>query len=491
MASNKGYFCTDCKKNDSSTNSLKCGRHSICQECLIRRVQNAPPNPNFDCLTCKSKVYDPSYSFRDAVTSKATAENQELTEEVSCSGKEKLSDSQFFDGKMPGIWIFVDNSNIWIEAKKLMSRVKNFMTSEDPRVRIDVGKLADVIASGRPVAQGFLYGSVPPLVDSVWKKIEEKGWKVCTKQRSVITGREKQVDAQLITDVTELAIETPIHKRTTIVLVTGDADVIPALDKVIKKEPWKIEVFTWRQAIANNITKFASDHKARVEIKYLDHCLQATFTNRRFNLQVHSNNIVKEYGFVFSMAPRAFDKHDPDKAWCEHLETITQWPFEYYWFQIDKRDTDYLVIVFCRDMKIRFESDKCLEKIENNCMPKVNSVQPFLQFLQDGFKDDSEDKLSAVRSKKRSSQFYSDPCRYMYNCSYGTKCRYKHTEEERQYFRQKKDGRGNSLRKVQECKHFRASRASFCGSVIMLMGRKMLGVFTVSPMDTTDNCTNS
>ena len=49
---------------------------------------------------------------------------------------------------------------------------------------------------GREVAQGFLYGSEPPPVDTVWEKIKERGWDVPKpKRRSAITGKEKQVDA--------------------------------------------------------------------------------------------------------------------------------------------------------------------------------------------------------------------------------------------------------------------------------------------------------
>ena len=36
-------------------------------------------------------------------------------------------------------------------------------------------KLTDLVADHkRPVAQGFLYGSEPPPVDTVWKKIKQK-----------------------------------------------------------------------------------------------------------------------------------------------------------------------------------------------------------------------------------------------------------------------------------------------------------------------------
>lgn len=379
--------------------------------------------------------------------------------------------------------------------------MRNFKTSEDHRVRIDIGKLADIIAGGRPVAQGFLYGSEPPPVDTVWKKIRENGWKVDTKQRSVITGKEKQVDTTFVADVTEIAIETPVHERTTIVLVTGDADVIPALDKIIKKERWKIEVYMWQQAIAKNISKFASDHKDRVEIKHLDSCLEkATFTCMRFPISSNINlkSKVKENGIVFSMAPNAFGNRIPDKAWCKRLESITQWPFQYYWFQIDNRDTDDLVIVFLNDRDgVKFDLENFFATIRNTetdnddddkyCLPKVSAVQSFITFIRKNEPDrdmaleqvgiydhedvsagsendknyvsDSEDKWSTVRSRqKRKRQFYSDLCPYKFNCFNGTKCRYKHTEEEKRDFSRRKDGRGNSLRKVKECEHFRERR---------------------------------
>ena len=85
---------------------------------------------------------------------------------------------------------------VWIEAKELQSKTK-----EDHRVRIDVGNLADVVADGRPVEHGILYGSELPPVDTVWKKIREKGWKVNTHRRSWITGKEKQVDTNIVAEL--------------------------------------------------------------------------------------------------------------------------------------------------------------------------------------------------------------------------------------------------------------------------------------------------
>ena len=140
--------------------------------------------------------------------------------------------------------MFVDDSNIWIAAKELVSKVRKYKTGEDHRVRIDMGKLADVLADGRHIDSATLYGSVPPPIDTVWKKKQEKGWEINCKERSSITGQEKGVDTQLAVAVTKTALKTPHEKRGTIIIVTGDADVIPALDEVLEEEIWTCLLYT-------------------------------------------------------------------------------------------------------------------------------------------------------------------------------------------------------------------------------------------------------
>ena len=57
------------------------------------------------------------------------------------------------------------------------------------------------------------------------------------------TGKEKQINTNLVANVTATAIRTPVYQRTAIVLVTGDANVIPALEKVLEEDHWQIEVY--------------------------------------------------------------------------------------------------------------------------------------------------------------------------------------------------------------------------------------------------------
>ena len=63
-------------------------------------------------------------------------------------------------------------SNMWIEAKK---RAALKLKLKYPRLRLDIGKVTDVVANGRNVAWGTLYGSEPLPIDSAWQKITEDG----------------------------------------------------------------------------------------------------------------------------------------------------------------------------------------------------------------------------------------------------------------------------------------------------------------------------
>lgn len=128
------------------------------------------------------------------------------------------------------VFIYVDDSNIWIEGKKLAAKQLNLKCVEDPRLRLDIGKVADVVANGREVGWGILYGSEPPPIDTVWNKIREHGWKVFTSKRSRFTNREKRVDHQMVADITALVSDRSVAKGK-IAIVSGDADIIPAIEE--------------------------------------------------------------------------------------------------------------------------------------------------------------------------------------------------------------------------------------------------------------------
>ena len=247
--------------------------------------------------------------------------------------------------KVKPIWLFVDDSNIWIEAKKVASKLKGFKTKQDHRLRIDMGKLTDVVTAGRPVKKGILYGSEPPKIDSVWKKIREKNFEVKTKRKSIITRKEKEVDGQLITDVTALACKTPEEERSTIILITGDADIRPAVEKIMEEGVWSVEIYMWQQGFSSRL-KDLEEEGGKVRCSYLDeHLDKITFTNWSFE----GKTVPRDHSIVLTMEPDAFPKRVPPKKWWIELESIAQWPITGVWLHHDGIETDFYVIVFGRD----------------------------------------------------------------------------------------------------------------------------------------------
>ena len=222
------------------------------------------------------------------------------------------------------VYIFVDDSNMWIEAKKLASRKLKLKTREDPRIRFDIGKVTDVVAKGREVVRCTLYGSEPPAIDSVWKKIQKCGWKVLTSRKHVITKKEKQVDQQLVADVTELASDVSIQKGT-IIIVSGDADVIPAIKAGLRKK-WKFEIWMWRSGMSNSLKAMQRENPEFVKVVELDeYHKDITFTNFKFNMAKFVPHLKSQTAVITNV------QFEPTEKWEKELSEQLGWPFQFCW----------------------------------------------------------------------------------------------------------------------------------------------------------------
>ena len=347
------------------------------------------------CDICNSATTlhtDSSYtkSYRDAVLhEQQTTTCVQLTNP--CEDEQQQSSIATVPTSTRGIWIFVNDSNIWIEAKKLQSKQKMFKTSEDHRVRMDMGKLADVLAKQRPIIEGNLYGSEPPSIDTVWKRIHEQGWKVHTTQRTS-RGKEKQTTTTLVVDIVALAETIPPEQRSSIILVTGDASVVPAIERVVEIEGWSVEVYMWSHATSKQLHKLHSKHGNRVTVSSLDQYLNdITFTNMKFNY-TNKNflEMVKNSSLVFTVnaESKSFPGYVPTDQWMRKLEEIAERPCQYYWYHHPKiGQTSKLVIVFKRDSKgttgTTFDISTLLKKMtasDKIQIPSVVRVQMFADF---------------------------------------------------------------------------------------------------------------
>ena len=100
------------------------------------------------------------------------------------------------------------------------------------------------------------------------EKIKESKLEVEVFKRSAITGREKQIDQQLVADITKTVCDHSISKGT-IVIVCGDVDVLPAVRKTIEKG-WKCEVWIWKQCYAQAVKAAERENTTLMKVVLLD-----------------------------------------------------------------------------------------------------------------------------------------------------------------------------------------------------------------------------
>ena len=395
------------------------------------------------------------------------------------------------------VFIYVDDSNMWIEAKKLAANKFNLKCKEDPRLRLDIGKVADVVANNRKVAWGTLYGSEPPERDSVWQKIRERGWKVITTKRSTFTGKEKQVDHQMVADIT--ALVSGCIAKGKIVIVSGDADMIPAISKSLHMN-WSIEIWMWENGVSNSLKQLAEKNPGLMSINFLDSRLEeVTFTNFTFGptkIPKTRSVIIKDIDFT------------PDGTWQNKLAEELGWPFQICMIGPKKVQNPMnfkdVILIFsnarakgkkdfekdyfdeiCADLKRkypgkishypayqnqfdqpeeiclanRFEELQSLDAQLNEESLSSDDVPSSYGAIGGLDEDDEKEEFQVVRSKqKKKTQKYSTPCKLRSNCSWRFKCQYHHTDDEKKFFR--------NFRKDRECWHkgkckFGPSKCSF------------------------------
>jgi len=134
----------------------------------------------------------------------------------------------------PGVHIFVDDQNLFWGITNDTSFGKSF--------RIDFGLLLLEAAKGvdgkaRPVKSAYIAGVIPD-DDYFWEVAKNQGFQVMRGYLGT-NNRSKQDDAYLITEI----VSTIYTKKgpSTIVLLAGDADYKPPLEKVIAQK-WRSEV---------------------------------------------------------------------------------------------------------------------------------------------------------------------------------------------------------------------------------------------------------
>ena len=416
----EGKLCVDCQKGAQKTGTirLKCEKHFICENCWDTREELEFTRKIRECQKCHPEV---------------------------------------FQAEPPKVWIYVDDSNLWIEGKKAYAEAHKLLTSEHPRAWFDIGQLNEVVAEGREVGGRKLYGSKPPDVDTVWTKIREQGWVVDIKQKSYHTGKEKQVDVQLVADVVSLVHQ---KKNGTVIIVSGDCDYIPAINEALD-QGWKVEVWSWEKALSADIR----DHEGKgkgLRVEYLNrHVHQIMSVNTHFDPTRFSKEELVSRLKEASILLTSEKDLQGGKKWKEFtdiLQYATKWPISYYQVAKVKGYVDVLAILLpVHDEKP--DLDMCIKMIvkekkalnlttkpmkfstlHKKLEDKVEWMKPLLSKCKGPdveYGDDTSDTRSVHSSRSKRSSVSSKPAEKQYktkrcrnydtsSCSKGDKCKFAH-----------------------------------------------------------------
>ncbi|EGS22271.1 uncharacterized protein CTHT_0017900 [Thermochaetoides thermophila DSM 1495] len=148
--------------------------------------------------------------------------------------------------------IFIDNSNLWIAGQRTYAERMGLQVSWDPTWRSDIEWLCTVILQNSnltPEEQQYdvkvnLYGSIPPPVDTFWKKIDSYNVRVSVLARSTWTKKEKQVDAKLVAECVKTAAEAHFKEIPSVfIIVSGDRDVHAAIQTIAGDYSHKVHLW--------------------------------------------------------------------------------------------------------------------------------------------------------------------------------------------------------------------------------------------------------
>lgn len=151
------------------------------------------------------------------------------------------------------LFVYVDNSNVWIEgrrasavAKGLAPDIVTAMTDHilDMTWNYDFGRLYDIVCpADEKIGRSALFGSRPPPNDSLWQRAREDGFEVFVHDRNA-ANKEKKVDVHIATVMVEDSFEYMQAGRDQAVLVAGDGDYVPTVES-LQRRGFQVECVFW------------------------------------------------------------------------------------------------------------------------------------------------------------------------------------------------------------------------------------------------------
>ena len=176
-----------------------------------------------------------------------------------------------FSNIMEKVFIYWDNSNIFVEARRLAEEV-----NEGPgaryRVRINFDDMLRLAHADRPVERAFAAGSVPAEMRQLWNRMESNGVEVQLFDLGS-SGRGEQeipdrfLQLRMLEDALDYNGDPGI-----VVLLTGDgagylegAGFHRTLERMHKRG-WRVEILSWAHSCNQRMRRWAQENGAFVAL---------------------------------------------------------------------------------------------------------------------------------------------------------------------------------------------------------------------------------
>ena len=164
---------------------------------------------------------------------------------------------------MGEVFIYWDNSNIFIEAQRLAEE-RNDQVDARFRVRIQFANMLRLAHADRPLRKAMAAGSVPPELRQLWNWLEQQGVEVRLFNRiRPDLGEQEIPDRLLQLQMLEDAMD---FDPGIVVLLTGDgagylegAGFHSTLQRM-RRRGWKVEVLSWRHSCNYRMREWAEEN---------------------------------------------------------------------------------------------------------------------------------------------------------------------------------------------------------------------------------------
>ncbi|CAG8527541.1 15934_t:CDS:2, partial [Racocetra fulgida] len=214
------------------------------------KTNNVGPIQRFTFLKASLLVY-------------STKANEEKKENVEEKDESKVSETEIYGVEIDNqlerntslyqtptlintelIYVFVDNSNAFIEGKYAIAELENLGTFDNKRhslcfnqFRIDHGKLLATIQGDRKLGDApVIVGSRPSPNDSLWRSVREQGYNVMVYDRNI-----ENRDVALAHTIDKVIFT---KSPGILALVSGNSDYDPIVTTALKCN-WIVETWFW------------------------------------------------------------------------------------------------------------------------------------------------------------------------------------------------------------------------------------------------------